>query len=56
MKTDHKDVCFCRHGSHVVPRETMTKLRSDDGKTERDCCETCRKEVMDKRALIKAKS
>ena len=54
MKTVQTDTKFCRQKNHIVPREMMTKLRSDDGRTERDVCEPCRKEAMDRRAAIKA--
>jgi len=54
MKTVQTDTKFCRQGNHIVPREIMTKLRSDDGKTERDVCEPCRKEAIERRAAIKA--
>lgn len=56
MKTNITNVGYCRQGSHIVPRELMTKLRSDDGKSERDCCQDCRKEATDRRAEIKVKA
>ena len=44
---------FCAQGNHIVPRLKMTKLRTDDGKYSRDCCEDCRDKAMEKRANIK---
>lgn len=50
MKNDVKDVQYCQQGGHMVPRDQMTKLRSDDGKTERSVCIACREATLEYRA------
>lgn len=53
MKIDVKDVSFCQHSRHMVPRDQMTKLRSEDGKSSRNVCLACREEVMVLRVKVK---
>lgn len=55
MKIDVKDVSFCpRRGmGHQVPRNEMTKMLADDGKTWIRICVGCKDEVMDRRAKAK---
>lgn len=52
MKPEIKDISYCMrkgHG-HSVPREEMTKMLADDGKTWIRICVTCKEEAMDRRA------
>jgi len=53
MKIDVKDVSFCQHKQHMVPRDQMTKLRSDNGKMSRNVCLECREAVMARRVKEK---
>lgn len=53
MKVDIKDIVFCMHGGHAVPRADINKLYSDDGKTHRACCNSCKEVAMAQREQVR---
>ncbi len=55
MKTDVKDLSFCRQRNHIVPRADMTKMLSDDGKSWRMVCQTCKDDALEFRKNAKRK-
>ena len=51
MRTDVKDISYCMrkgHG-HSVPRDQMTKMLADDGKTWIRICVDCKDAAMERR-------
>lgn len=48
-----KDVVYCGHGHHMVPREEMTKMLSDDGKSWRRVCKACKEATLERRQKVK---
>lgn len=48
-----KDIKHCGHGHHMVPRNEMTKMLSDNGKVWRSVCVTCKELVMERRRKAK---
>lgn len=53
MKPSEYDTVFCRQGSHAVPRAEINKLYSDDNKTSRACCNSCKDMVLAQREQAK---
>ncbi len=45
-----KDMVYCPQGSHIVPREAMTKMLTAKG--VRRLCTDCKDKTMDRRAEI----
>jgi hypothetical protein len=56
MKTDVKDVQWCAQGSHIVPRETMTRMLADNGKAWRHVCTACKDSTYERRSKAKRNS
>ena len=48
-----KDVSHCGHGNHMVPREEMTKMISDNWKSWRRVCKACKEATLERRAKAK---
>ncbi len=48
-----KDVLYCPRRNHIVPREQMTTVLSDDGKKMIRACAKCREEILEARAQRK---
>ena len=55
MRTDIKDVSYClRKGmGHSVPRDQMTKMLADDGKTWIRTCVECKDAAIERRKKIR---
>lgn len=49
MRNDVKDVQFCTQGRHMAPREEMTQMLNDNGRSWRNVCETCKAETIEMR-------
>jgi len=49
MKNDVKDVVFCPQGNHMVPRDQMTKMLNDNGKSWRRVCIECKEATYERR-------
>lgn len=54
MRTDIKDVQFCPHSQHIVPRAEMTRILSDDGKVWRRICKSCKESTFERRKVKSA--
>lgn len=48
-----KDLSHCGYGSHMVTREEMTKMLSDNGKVWRRVCKDCKEATLERRQKAK---